>query len=522
MLRHGSSAPIWIREAPRLEFPPLQRDVAADVCVVGGGIAGLTTAYLLLRQGKSVVLVDDGPLGGGQTGCTTAHLANAIDDRYFRIEQWHGREGARLAAESHGAAISCLELIAAEEAIDCDFQRLDGFLLLAPEHERDLLEREYEAARRAGVDVDWLINAPFTCDGGPSLVFRRQGQFHPGQFMAGLAAAVVRLGGQVFGGTHATEFKGGLPAEVATARGPTVRCAAIVLATNSPVNDRVALHTKQAPYLTYVIAGEVPAEDVAPALYWDTSDPYHYARVSRRRNLPTHWLIVGGEDHKTGQADDGPARFARLERWARRRFPQLGSIEAQWSGQVLETVDGLAFIGRNPLDADNVYVVTGDSGMGMTHGAIAGRLLTDLILGRENAWAELYDPSRKSLAAAREWTSENLNVAAQYRDWVTPGALSSAEELAPGQGGILREGLSKLAVSRSADGSLCVLSAVCPHLKCIVRWNSTEQTWDCPCHGSRFRADGTVFQGPANSGLPAAEWSGSKLSPAGQASNGAA
>jgi Rieske Fe-S protein len=279
----------------------------------------------------------------------------------------------------------------------------------------------------------------------------------------------------------------------------------VVVATNTPVNDRVAIHTKQAPYVTYAIGVVVPKGSVPRALYWDTGDPYHYVRLQSNNDNSHDVLIVGGEDHKTGQANDGDERYARLEQWTRERFEQVGEVEFRWSGQVMEPVDGLAFIGQNPLDEDNVYIATGDSGQGMTHGTIAGILLTDLIQGRKNRWADLYSPSRISLKSLPEYASENINVAAQYTDFLTAGDIKSESELKPGEGAIIRDGVSKIAVHRDESGQLHKLTAICPHLGCVVAWNSTEQTWDCPCHGSRFSAEGHVYQGPANADLSPAE-----------------
>ena len=276
----------------------------------------------------------------------------------------------------------------------------------------------------------------------------------------------------------------------------------VVVATNTPVNDRVAIHTKQAPYVTYVIGVQVPRDSVTRALYWDTGDPYHYVRLESDKQKPYDLLIVGGEDHKTGQANDGDERYGRLEQWTRERFPQMHEVEFRWSGQVMEPADGLAFIGRNPLDEDNVYIATGDSGQGMTHGTIAGMLLTDLIQGRKNKWKDLYSPSRIRLKAIPEYASENINVAGQYAGYVTAGDIKSDSELKRGEGAIMREGIGKIAVHRDHAGNLHKLSAICPHLGCVVAWNSSEETWDCPCHGSRFSAEGRVYQGPANSDLP--------------------
>lgn len=293
-----------------------------------------------------------------------------------------------------------------------------------------------------------------------------------------------------------------MPGRVTTSKGRVVSASAIVVATNTPVNDWVAIHTKQAAYRTYVIGMHIPKGSVTKALYWDTPDPYHYVRL---QDVGKHdVLIVGGEDHKAGQADDADERFDRLEAWTRERFSTAGEVEFRWSGQVMEPIDSLAFIGRNPGD-ENIYVVTGDSGNGMTHGTIAGILITDLVLKRENEWATLYDPSRVSLRAMPEFAKENLNVVAQYADYATAEDVDQVREITPGAGALIRDGLKKLAVYRDSHGELHQRSAICPHLGCIVDWNSTEKTWDCPCHGSRFDPYGKVLNGPANTGLRSAE-----------------
>jgi glycine/D-amino acid oxidase-like deaminating enzyme/nitrite reductase/ring-hydroxylating ferredoxin subunit len=493
MRRHQS---IWAATAPLLQSSPLEENIHADVCVVGAGIAGMTTAYLLARAGRRVAVIDDGPVAGGMTLQTTAHITNMLDDRYFELEKLHGREGARLAADSHTAAIDRIETIVKQEHIDCDFARVDGYLFLAEGDTRETLERELEAAHRAGLRAVRLIErAPFrSFDTGPCLVFPMQGQFHPLKYLARLAEAIRHEGGRIFTGSHADQIEGGVPALVHVGR-HVASADAVVVATNVPVNDRVAIHTKQAPYMTYVIGARVPSGSVPQVLSWDTGDPYHYIRTYG------DMLIVGGEDHKTGQASDSPERYARLEAWARQRFPMIGEVELAWGGQVMETQDYLAFIGRNPADHENIYVATGDSGMGITHGTIAGMLLSDLILGRANPWETLYDPSRVTLRAAGDFARENANVVSQYADWLTGGDVSSADEIAAGSGAIVRRGLEKLAVYRDEQGVLHERLAGCPHLGCVVHWNPAETTWDCPCHGSRFDRYGKVISGPANRDL---------------------
>jgi glycine/D-amino acid oxidase-like deaminating enzyme/nitrite reductase/ring-hydroxylating ferredoxin subunit len=458
----------------------------------------------------SVVLLENGTPGCGQTGVTTAHLSNVIDDRYTEMIRLHGIEGARHACDSHRSAIARIESICEHEHIDADFTRLSGYLFLSPEHDQGYLDEEMDAALQAGVDVEKLNRA--NVDGfetGPCLHFPRQGQFHPLKYLNGVVDALTRGGARVYGETRAIMVTGGSQAIVETATGSRITARAAVVATNVPFNDLVAIHTKQAPYHTYVVAARVPMGSITPALYWDTHDPYHYVRLQRVSNAEVDGdngadfdlLIVGGEDHKAAQASDTEERFSALASWMRERFPAAGEVEFRWSGQVMETQDGLAFIGRNPLDKDNIYVATGDSGMGMTHGTIAGMLITDLIQGRPNRWSDLYDPSRIRVGAAGEFVKENVNVAAQYTSYVTPGDVSSTDEITPTMGAVMRDGATKVAIYRDEAGELHRMSAVCTHLGCIVGWNQAASTWDCPCHGSRFDPYGHVVNGPASKDL---------------------
>ncbi|MDQ3696976.1 MAG: FAD-dependent oxidoreductase [Gemmatimonadota bacterium] len=497
----GRTTSLWMATADTGRHQPLGEDAQADVCVVGAGIAGMTTAYLLARSGKKVLVLDDGPVGGGETGRTTAHLAYYLDDDLHSLEQLHGEEGARRAVQSHAMAVNRIEEIVRLEGIECSFERVDGWLILAPGESEDILDKELEAARRAGIaDAAKLARAPLPFETGRCLRFPNQAQFHPLQYLAGLARAVEASGGRIATGVHVTEVEGRPRRPRAkTDGGHTVTADAVAVCTNSPISDYVVTHLKQAAYRTFVIGARIPSGSVTPGLYWDTADPYVYVRTHRVADHDV--LIVGGEDHKTGQEDDAPERFGRLEAWARQRFPMVERVEYRWSGQVLEPADGLAFIGRNPDGAENVYLATGDSGQGMTHGTIAGVLLTDLILGRESPYETLYDPKRVSLRAAKDLLRENINVAARYADWVTPGEVSSADEIEPGTGALLRRGTKKIAIFRDDDGSLHERSATCTHLGCIVQWNSTERSWDCPCHGSRFDGFGKVVNGPAISPL---------------------
>jgi glycine/D-amino acid oxidase-like deaminating enzyme/nitrite reductase/ring-hydroxylating ferredoxin subunit len=408
-----------------------------------------------------------------------------------------------LAAESHTAAIDRIEAIVRNERIDCDFERVVGYLLFPEETAFDPID-ELEAAHRAGLtDVRFTKWAPLDwIDSRCCLRFPRQGQFHPLKYLAGLAKGIQRIGGQIFSSSHVEEVEGGTPARVRIRGKRQLTADHVIVATNSPINDRFTMHTKQAPYLSYVIGVPMPKVSAPRMLLWDTLDPYHYVRVQpASEGEDEDMLIVGGEDHKTGQADDQEERFERLAKWTRERFPMVGKIKYRWSGQVMETIDGLAFIGVNPMDEPNVYIATGDSGMGLTHGTIAGILLTDLILGRPNPWQKLYAPNRKSPRAVGTFAKENLNVLGQYGDWLTAGDVASTDAIGRGSGGILRRGMSKVAVYRDDDGTLHQYSAACPHLGCVVAWNAFAGTFDCPCHGSRFSSSGKVITGPANSDL---------------------
>lgn len=502
----NDGVPIWQAARAELARPPLAEDARCDVCVVGAGIFGLTAAYLLQREGRRTIVLDDGEIAGGQTARTTAHLASAIDGRWATIESVHGRDAARLAAQSHAAAIATIDGIARDERIPCELRRIDGFLFASSGSASDLrtLEDELDAARRAGLDVEMLARAPVASfDTGPCLRFGGQGRLHPVLYLDGLARAFERAGGRIHGGTRVTAIEGGTPARVATGHGHEVTCGAVVVATSSPISDRFVVHAKQAPYMSYVVAARLPAGALPDALLWDTADPYHYVRLVTAEGA-SH-VVVGGEDHKTGQARDGADRFARLERWARERFPAMGTIDHRWAGEVLEPADGLAFIGRDPMGPPNVFIGTGFSGNGMTYGTLAGLLVGDLVCGRQNPWQTVYDPMRVRIGSLGRLLRENLNVVSRYADWLKAGEVRDESEISAGSGAILRRGLDRLAVYRDVDGTLYRCHAACPHLGCAVTWNAVEATWDCPCHGSRFTATGRVIVGPANHDLTPVE-----------------
>ncbi len=506
----GFHETFWTDSVDRQKFPALDRDLNTETVVVGAGIAGLSVAYTLAKAGRRVIVLEDGEIGSGESGRTTAHLSNALDDRYLEIEKTFGLEKSRLAAESHSAAIDFIERIVKEEIIDCDFTRLDGYLFLHPSDKVSTIQDEFDATRRVGLPTEILSVVPELANQpGPCLRFPDQAQFHPMKYMNGLCQAILKYGGEILCHSHVDEItKDGV-----WANGFRVMAQEIVVATNSPVNDRVTMHTKQHPYRTYVIAAEIPKGSLPRALWWDTGDmeskwvakPYHYARTQPFNDV-ADLLIVGGADHKTGQAGNEGVpeedRYVYLEQWAKLHFPMITNIAYNWSGQVMEPVDMMGFIGLNPGD-ENIYVVTGDSGHGMTHGTLAGIIIPDIILGKKNRWRDLYDPARitLSMSIAPDFLKEALNMAGQYRDLFTPGDIDTLQSLGADNGAIIRSGAMKVAVYKDAESNIHAYSAVCPHLGCYVRWNGDEKSFDCPCHGSRFSCNGKVVNGPSLSDL---------------------
>ena len=514
----GENLSYWIDSVRTNVFEKLEKPTRTEVLVIGGGIAGLSSAYCLASAGKKVVLIEDGLIGSGETGRTTAHLTNALDDRYYVLSKLFGTEKASLAAESHTAAIDWIDNTIRREKIDCDFMRLDGFLFLHPSDTMDSLNKELEATHNIGLLTEMLDHVPgMINEPSPCIRFPNQGQFHIMKYLNGLAKAFEEKGGKIYTNTHASKIEENL----VIANGQRIDADHIIVATNSPVNDLIAMHTKQFPYRSYVIGCTIPKNALQPSLWWDTGDqdskwitaPYHYVRL-QSYNDQYDLLICGGEDHKTGQADKEEIpeeeRYNKLIEWTRTHFPMIKEIKYRWSGQVMEPLDSLAFIGRNPGNK-NIYIITGDSGNGMTHGTLGGLILCDMILGKKNKWEEIYKPTRSPLKVAGKYLKEAMNMAAQYVDWVSKEDIDKAEELSNGQGGIISSGLKKIAAYRDETGHLSFFSASCPHLGCVVQWNADEKSFDCPCHGSRFSAEGKVINGPAITDLKAIEVKGTKV-----------
>jgi glycine/D-amino acid oxidase-like deaminating enzyme/nitrite reductase/ring-hydroxylating ferredoxin subunit len=482
----------------------LEGDQSCDTVVVGAGMAGISTAYELAIEGQKVVVIDRGAIAGGITARTSAHLAPLCDDLTSAMIKVRGEDISRAFYESQAAAVDRIEEI--QKNIECDFRRLDGFLFQALNTDSQIIDDELEAVRKVGAPVHRIVGveALAGCERQHALRYPRQGTFHPLKYLRGLAAAIEAKGGLFYADTvvRTVEEQNEGSILVKTDRG-NITASAAVVATNSPIVDLVAPHTKMAPYRTYVATFEIRRGALPDALYWDTLDPYHYVRL-QPGDGQIDYVIVGGADHKSGEADDAGVRFDALEAWARNQIPKLGEVSHRWSGQVLDTIDYAAFIGPNP-GSERVYIHTGDSGQGITHAVVGSQINSALILRKDTKWSEVYDPSRKTPSAIGNFLSENATVVKNFAKYLAPGELSSLDHLKPGHGAIVRQGIKKIAAYRDDRGELYMRSAACTHIGCHLHWNSFERCWDCPCHGSHFAVDGTPLNAPAISALAKAE-----------------
>jgi glycine/D-amino acid oxidase-like deaminating enzyme/nitrite reductase/ring-hydroxylating ferredoxin subunit len=495
------SRSLWI-DTVVADAPALADDKRVDTVVVGSGIAGLSTAYELVCRGQKVAVLDRGPIAGGMTSRTSAHLTSQSDDGFKTLTQVRGLDGAKTFYESHAAAIDRIEAIAQKERIECHFRRVNGYLFPAiGKDPAEELTPEFEATKQIGMPIERHTGLPFKgLEQVRCLRYPNLATFHPLRYLRGIADAFIRRGGTLFADTTVTAVEEkGAAVTVRTANNVSLQAANAVIATNSPINNMVALHTKLAPYRTYAMAITIERDSIEDALYWDTLDPYHYVRLENGRGA-TQYVVVGGADHKTGEADDGWARFEGIESWIRALLPKLGNVTHRWSGQTLDPIDYAAFIGRNPGN-DHVFVHTGDSGQGLTHGVAGSLLLSQLIAGERCPWVEFYDPSRITLSAAKTFIAENITAVKNFAEYIAPGELKSVDELKPGKGAIVREGLRKIAAFRDDKGQVHRVSAACTHVGCHLHWNSFERCWDCPCHGSHFAVDGTALNGPAVAAL---------------------
>jgi glycine/D-amino acid oxidase-like deaminating enzyme/nitrite reductase/ring-hydroxylating ferredoxin subunit len=499
-----ATIPFWIDTTSFPRFAKLSADERVDVVVIGAGITGLTAASLLIAEGKSVAVLERGRCAEIDTGHTTAHLTMVTDTRLSELVNTFGRDHAQAAWDAGLAAIWQIETNIRERDLDCDFEWVPGYLHAPrdPSTQKDAVDFQEEAtlASELGFDAEFVSDVPLF--GGAGVRFDNQARFHPRKYLAGLARAIVAAGGRIYEHTEVSEFCDE-PRGV-KANGHTVTADDIVIATHNPlmgltnIASATLFQTKLALYTSYVIAGRVNKGLVPDALFSDTGDPYDYLRIEPHRDYDL--VIFGGEDHKTGQADDTNKCFDALQRRLASLLPDI-EVTHHWSGQVIETPDGLPYLGRNK---DHQYVATGFAGNGMTFGTLGAMIAVDGILGRGNPWTELFDPGRKKIrGGAWDYVTENKDYPYYLiRDRFAGSEGQSLRQVRRGEGKVLDLNGQRVAAYRDQDGTTSLRSAVCTHMGCEVRWNTAERTWDCPCHGSRFKPTGEVLAGPAESPLP--------------------
>lgn len=496
--------PYWSDGDGLPRFARLAHDLTVDVVIVGGGITGLTAAWLLKQAGRRVAVVERSRCMAGDTGYTTAHLTAVTDTRLAALHKSFGEDHARAAWDAGFAAIAQIDDCVRAEKIDCDFGWVPGYLFAAGDAEpaaSDIkdLEREAEVADGLGFDATYVDRIPFV--NRPGVRFDGQARINPRAYLAGLAKAVHGEGSSIFEQTNVDDVAGDPP--VVKAGGYSIRCEFVVVATHNPIMGKAGwlsatlLQTKLALYTTYAIAGRVKAGTVPDALFWDTGDPYHYLRIEPHRGYDV--VVFGGEDHKTGQQADTQACYTRLERALEAWVPGV-TLTHRWSGQVIETNDGLPLIGEI---APKQFVSTGYAGNGITFGTVGAMMAADAVTGRRNPWAELFDTGRtKILGGLWNYLLENKDYPYYLvRDRFAGSEGRSVRAVRRGTGKVLSLDGQHVAVYRDMDGSVVKRSAVCTHLGCLVQWNAAEKTWDCPCHGSRFTTSGRVIGGPAEAPL---------------------
>jgi glycine/D-amino acid oxidase-like deaminating enzyme/nitrite reductase/ring-hydroxylating ferredoxin subunit len=494
--------PYWIEEAlPK--FTPLANDLEVDVVVIGGGLTGITAAYLLKKEGAKVALIERQRCASADTGHTTAHLTYVTDYRLHQLVTHFGCDAAKSFWEAGVAAIDQISEIVRELNIDCEFKWVPGYLhskLFEPvKGEVESLKEDSGLAKQLDFDIEWLDKVPYA--NRPGIQFSNQAKFHPRKYLSALLKAIHGDGSHVFENTEAGEIED-KPLRV-KAGSYHIGCNYIVIATHNPLIGKCNLlnatlfQSKLALYTSYVLGAKLPRGLVPEALFWDTTDPYYYLRIDRRKD--SDYAIFGGEDCKTGQEEDPAKVFARLEQKLKQVLPQA-EVQHRWLGQIIETNDGLPFIGEN---AGQQFVATGFCGNGFTLGTLSAVMARDRFLRRKNPWFELFAVDRRKFHGGTwRYIKENLDYPFYLvRDRLARTESDTTDDLKFGEGKIVKLDGKKVAAYRDAAGKLNLHSPVCTHMKCIVRWNAADQTWDCPCHGSRFKPTGEVLSGPAEAPL---------------------
>ena len=497
------NVPFWIDNAPIKRFPGLERNVNVDVVVVGAGITGITTAHLLKETGLTVALIERERVASMDTGHTTAHLTCITDVELQELARNFGDDHAQAARDAGMAAIDEIQKIVQDEQIECEFTRVPAYVHVCgdsvSQKEISRLKKEASLAAKLGFDATYLESVPYF--NLPGVRYPDQAKFHPRKYLRALVGKVAGNGSHVFEKSAASEFDA--KKRRVKANRNWINFDRVIMATNNPlvglahVTAATLLQTKLSLYTSYAFGARVPSGTVPEALFWDTRDPYDYLRVDGRRGFD--YLVYGGEDHKTGQKKATQKSYARLLARLKKIIP-MADVDHRWSGQVISTPDGLPYIGEN---AERQFVATGYCGNGITFGTVAAIMARDWATKRKNPWSDLFAVDRKKIKGATwNYLRENKDYPCyMIKDRIARPEAQSVRQLKRGDGMIIGSRRKKFAVFRDQNGKLCKFSPVCTHLGCLVRWNPAESTWDCPCHGSRFKPTGEVIAGPAEEAL---------------------
>jgi glycine/D-amino acid oxidase-like deaminating enzyme/nitrite reductase/ring-hydroxylating ferredoxin subunit len=503
MKRDGFKTSLWQEGMPDyISKTKKSSNDKFDVLIVGGGITGITTALQLQKSGLQCIVAEAHNLCFGTTGGTTAHLNTFLDTGYNVIENKFGEDAGRLIAKATSQALDLYHANVEECNIECGYEHKDGYLYSQDEKQTEELNAIFKASKKAGVDVARTDRIPVPIEFEKAIVYHEQANIHPSRYVYALAKAFEETGGTILQNCMVKNFKGDKVLEVETSQG-IIYTRTLIWATHIPPGVNL-LHFRCAPYRSYAMAITLNDDAYPNGLAYDMYDPYHYYRTQIVDGKK--FLIAGGEDHKTAHEENTEICFNRLEAYIRSYF-DVKEVAFKWSSQYFEPADGLAYIGHLPGNPDNVLVATGFGGNGMTYSHVAAITLTDLITKGESEYAKLFDPDRlKPIAGFANFVKENADVVKEFiGKRLSTEKLNELTDIAPGEAKLVKYEGKSLALYKDEEGELHAVSPVCPHAKCSVGWNSAERSWDCPCHGSRFTADGEVLTGPASQGLEVIE-----------------